>query len=245
MGNAYIYKNILDGVENPVQKNYEYCQANDITVTPIRKTDILIKPSNSSFEPYVPESKVHTITFRYPRDITLQYNGIELTKSGRTGTVTSKITVPEEENGQPYIVAIQYSPKVRIGNLTDNYTNGYIVLGNFREDKSYVWSYVYKYEFKNTNGHITSVTIDDVTYTSFPFTYVSLQPTITAKFEIENGYQIKSLVGTNAQSTATSNENEYTIKYSDRNTTTSSIDISTKVKEVEISYYNVLWWIWN
>ena len=240
MGNAYIYKNILDGDQNPEQKNYEYSQANDITVTPIRKTDILIKPSNSSFEPYVPESKVHTITFRYPRDITLQYNGMELAKSGRTGTVTSKITVPEEENGQPYIVAIQYSPKVRIGNLTDNYTNGYIVLGNFREDKSYVWSYVYKYEFKNTNGHITSVTIDDVTYTSFPFTYVSLQPTITAKFEIENGYQIKSLVGTNAQSTATSNENEYTIKYSDRNTTTSSIDISTKVKEVEISYYNVL-----
>ena len=99
---------------------------------------------------------------------------------------------------------------------------------------------MYKYEFKNTNGHITSVTIDDVTYTSFPFTYISLQPTITAKFEIEDGYQIKSLVGTNAQSTATSNENEYTIKYSNRNTTTSSIDISTKVKEVEISYYNVL-----
>ena len=240
MGNAYIYKNILDGVQNPEQKNYEYSQANDITVTPIRKTDILIKPSNSSFEPYVPESKVHTITFKYPRDITLQYNGMELAKSGRTGTVTSKITVPEEENGQPYIVAIQYSPKVRIGNLTDNYTNGYIVLGNFREDKSYVWSYVYKYEFKSTNGHITSVTIDDVTYTSFPFTYISLQPTITANFEIEDGYQIKSLVGTNAQSTATSNENEYTIKYSDRNTTTSSIDISTKVKEVEISYYNVL-----
>ena len=240
MGNAYIYKNILDGVQNPEQKNYEYSQANDITVTPIRKTDILIKPSNSSFEPYVPESKEHTVTFRYPQDITLTYNGTALAKSGRTGTVTSKITVPEEENGQPYIVAIQYSPKVRIGNLTDNYTNGYIVLGNFREDKSYVWSYVYKYEFKNTNGHITSVTIDDVTYTSFPFTYVSLQPTITAKFEIENGYQIKSLVGTNAQSTATSNENEYTIKYSDRNTTTSSIDISTKVKEVEISYYNVL-----
>lgn len=240
MGNAYIYKNILDGVQNPKQKNYEYSQANDITVTPIRKTDILIKPSNSSFEPYVPESKVHTITFKYPRDITLQYNGMELAKSGRTGTVTSKITVPEEENGQPYIVAIQYSPKVRIGNLIDNYTNGYIVLGNFREDKSYVWSYVYKYEFKNTNGHITSVTIDDVTYTSFPFTYISLQPTITANFEIEDGFQIKSLVGTNAQSTATSNENEYTIKYSDRNTTTSSIDISTKVKEVEISYYNVL-----
>ena len=46
MGNAYIYKNILDGVQNPEQKNYEYSQANDITVTPIRKTDILIKPSN-------------------------------------------------------------------------------------------------------------------------------------------------------------------------------------------------------
>lgn len=240
MGNAYIYKNILDGVKNPVQKNYEYCRVNDLAVTPMRKTDILIKPSNSSFEPYVPESKEHTVTFRYPQDITLTYNGTALAKTGRTGTVTSKITVPEEENGQPYIVAIQYSPKVRIGNLTENYTNGYIVLGNFREDKSYVWSYVYKYEFKNTNGHITSVTIDDVTYTSFPFTYISLQPTITAKFEIEDGYQIKSLVGTNAQSTATSNENEYTIKYSDRNTTTSSIDISTKVKEVEISYYNVL-----
>ena len=41
MGSAYIYKNILDGVENPVPKNYEYAQANDITVTPIRKTDIL------------------------------------------------------------------------------------------------------------------------------------------------------------------------------------------------------------
>lgn len=240
MGNAYIYKDILDGAKDPEQKNYEYCRVNDLAVTPMRKTDILIKPSNSSFEPYVPESKEHTVTFRYPQDITLTYNGKALAKSGRTGTVTSKITVPEEENGQPYIVAIQYSPKVRIGNLTDNYTNGYIVLGNLKEDKSYVWSYVYKYEFKNTNGHITSVTIDDVTYTSFPFTYISLQPTITAKFEIEDGYQIESLVGTNAQSTATSNENEYTIKYSDRNTTTSSIDISTKVKEVEISYYNVL-----
>ena len=80
MGNAYIYKDILDGVQSPEPKNYEYSQANDITVTPIRKTDILIKPSNSSFEPYVPTSKVHTITFKYPRDITLQYNGMELAK---------------------------------------------------------------------------------------------------------------------------------------------------------------------
>lgn len=240
MGNAYIYKNILDGVENPVPKNYEYAQANDITVTPIRKTDILIKPSNSSFEPYVPESKVHTITFRYPRDITLQYNGTALAKSGRTAIVTSKITVPEEENGQPYVASIQYSPKVRIGNLTENYTNGYIVLGNLKEDKSYNWSYVYEYEFTNTTGHITSVTIDDKEYTSFPFTYASLQPSITATIAVEEGYQIDNVTGTNAQATSTGNENEYKIVYSDINTTTSSVNIKTKVKEIEISYYNVM-----
>ena len=240
MGNAYIYNEILKGTENPEPKNYEYSQANDITVTPIRKTDILIKPSNSSFEPYVPESKVHTITFRYPRDITLQYNGIELTKSGRTATVTSKITIPEEENGQPYVAAIQYSPKVRIGSLTENYTNGYIVLGNFKEDKSYIWSYVYEYEFTNPTGHITSVTIDDKEYTSFPFTYASLQPSITATIAVEEGYQIDNVTGTNAQATSTGNENEYKIVYSNVNTTTSSVNIKTKVKEIEISYYNVM-----
>ena len=54
-----------------------------------------------------------------------------------------------------------------------------------------------------TKGVISEDAIDDKEYTSFPFTYASLQPSITATIAVEEGYQIDNVTGTNAKANNT------------------------------------------
>ena len=245
MANAYNYKDIVDEKTNPPIKNAEYCTINRLEDTPLRRSDIIIRPVSAKFEPYVPEIQSYNVTITYPKGVTLYYNDKKVNVSSTAGgSSMSIITVPSIENGSPYFVTLKYSPVCRLfydGKVT---TNGVISLGQITYDKTINLEYKYKYVFSNPDKNATIITLDDGSAANADETmggnyFSRSESTINATIGLKSGYQIARFECENCSISATETENRYEINYGDLSITEAKITIITQEKQVEKTYYNV------
>lgn len=236
MANAYKFVDLINNVANPPVKNTEYCNINDLEVTPLRATDILIQPSESNFEPYVPESKTHTVTIYYPTIMRLTYEGTVLQKTIQTGLAKSKIIVPEEQDGNKYYPIITYTPKGRTNHF-ENSTSA-IALDNITRDTAITLYYVYDFKIL-ANDNIDYITVNESTDTVLPYEYSSTAKKIKVQFHVAEGYQISSVTGTSCKAVSTGSNDIYEIEYSGDGTQVGIVNVTTIEKQAEISYHNV------
>lgn len=245
MANAYNYKDIVDGKTNPPIKNAEYCKINSLEETPLRQSNIVIRPVSAKFEPYIPEETSHMVTLVYPKNLSLSYNSSKIGIGSINGnSATSTINVPSQENGSPYFVKINYSPTCRVRAMERDYTNGIISLGQVGENISVQIEYRYKYEFANPDGHVNMISSGAIAISADASqgnnSFTKSESSVKVFFDVQSDYQIKNFKCTNCKIVPTGTENEYIITYGNVSVLQAKVEIQTELKKADKTYHNVI-----
>lgn len=244
MNNAFEYNDYVKNGEKATPINKKYCEINDLSKTFQRASDFIIKPVGSNFEPAAPNISMHTLTIIYPSSLTMMYNEKKLLSNINGGSATSVINVPEEENGNPFFVNLEYTPKCRVYYNSKIYTEGILPIGIVSTNKNVTVEIRYKYIFSNPDKNATMVTLEDGTAVNADESkgdnsFSRSESSIIATIVVKSGYQISNFECDNCSVSATETENKYEITYGSLSITEANITIVTQEKQAEKTYYNV------